>query len=149
MNPSNAIRILLYPSFTPFVIVFTHAITTANPTDLALLHETVTSLYLIKGLSRGSLHLYEICTAFVKTAQALLDSRQTLTGLEQHYDGLLLAPDADGQGTSISLPDVDVSLTGAGEGVDGGWMNSADIEMFLNDFIGGNRSAMDILNSVI
>lgn len=44
---------------------------------------------------------------------------------------------------------MDVSLTGAGEGVDGGWMNSADIEMFLNDFIGGNRSAMDILNSVI
>lgn len=129
----------MYPSFTPFIIVFTHAITTASPTSLSLLHETVTSLDLIKTLSRGSLHLYEICTAFVKTAQALLDSCQTLTGLEQHHDGLLLAQ-ADA-GINISLPDV------TGDGVDGGWMNSADIEMFLNDFIGSNRSAMDILGS--
>ncbi|BCR92189.1 transcription factor domain-containing protein [Aspergillus chevalieri] len=138
--------ILLYPSFTPFVIVFTHAITTASPDSLSLLHETVSSLNLIKRLSRASLHLYEICTAFVKTAQALLDSRQTLTGLEQHHDGLLLASaDADTgdrQGLSISLPDVTGTMEG---GMDGGWMSSAGIEMFLNDFIGSNRSAMGIL----
>lgn len=82
------------------------------------------------------MRLYEICTAFVKTAQTLLDSRQTLTGLEQHHDGLLLTP--AGQ-TSITLPDVSWP--------DIGTMNSADISMFLNDFIGTNRSAMDILNS--
>lgn len=82
----------------------------------------------------------------MKTAQALLDSRQTLTGLEQHHDGLLLASaDADTgdrQGLSISLPDVTGTMEG---GMDGGWMSSAGIEMFLNDFIGSNRSAMGIL----
>lgn len=136
-------RILLYPSFTPFVIVFTHAITTASPDDLVLLHETVNSLELIKGLSRGSTRLYEICTAFVKTAQALADSRQTLTGLEQHHDGLLLMPGLDGHGqASITLPDVAWPEDMYGS------MNSADISGFLNDFIGTNRSAMDILNSI-
>ncbi|KAL2813878.1 fungal-specific transcription factor domain-containing protein [Aspergillus granulosus] len=130
--------ILLYPSFTPFVIVFTHAITTASVSDLTLLQETVRSLELIKNVSRGSIHLYTICEAFAKTAQVLVDSRQTLTGLAQHQDGSLIAEGP----TSIALPDViwpeDLFDT---------HVDQADISMFLNDFIGTNRSVMDILNS--
>ncbi|KAL3442450.1 fungal-specific transcription factor domain-containing protein [Aspergillus insuetus] len=132
--------ILLYPSFTPFVIVFTHAITTASVSDLTLLQETVRSLDLIKNVSRGSIHLYTICEAFAKTAQVLVDSRQTLMGLAQHHDGSLIA---EGEGpTSIALPNViwpeDLFDT---------HVDQADISMFLNDFIGTNRSVMDMLNS--
>ncbi|PYH98007.1 hypothetical protein BO71DRAFT_447549 [Aspergillus ellipticus CBS 707.79] len=133
--------ILLYPSFTPFVIVFTHAITTASTADLALLQDTTSSLELIKGLSRGSMHLYTVCEAFVRAAQILVNSQQTLTGLEQHQDGSLFLPTSDGPG-NISLPNVPwpddmIDLS----------MNQADISMFLNDFIGSNRSLMDILSS--
>ncbi|KAL3469756.1 fungal-specific transcription factor domain-containing protein [Aspergillus californicus] len=132
--------ILLYPSFTPFIIVFTHAITTASVTDLSLLQETVKSLELIKGVSRGSMHLHVICEAFAKTAQVLVDSRQTLTGLAQHQDGSLIMP---GEGpANIALPDVIWPPDLFDSHVD-----QADISMFLNDFIGTNRSAMDILNS--
>ncbi|KAI9375133.1 fungal-specific transcription factor domain-containing protein [Aspergillus egyptiacus] len=131
--------ILLYPSFTPFVIVFTHAITIANTTDLSLLQDTVKSLELIKGVSRGSMHLYTICEAFAKTAQVLVDSRQTLTGLSQHQDGSLIMP---GTGANIALPDVIWP-----EDLFDSHVDQADISMFLNDFIGTNRSAMDILNS--
>ncbi|KAL2823301.1 fungal-specific transcription factor domain-containing protein [Aspergillus cavernicola] len=132
--------ILLYPSFTPFVIVFTHAITTASVTDLALLQETVKSLELMKGVSRGSMHLYTLCEAFAKTAQVVVDSRQTLTGLAQHQDGSLILP---GTGpANIALPDVIWP-----EDLFDSHVDQADISMFLNNFIGTNRSAMDILNS--
>ncbi|KAF4269602.1 hypothetical protein CNMCM8057_008092 [Aspergillus fumigatus] len=131
--------ILLYPSFTPFVIVFIHAITTASTFDLALLQDTVQSLQLFKGLSRGSDRLYTICAAFSRTAQILVDSEETLEGLTQHRDGSLVMPALD---SNIALPNVDWP-----ENVFDSHMNSTDISMFLNDFIGTHRSVMDILNS--
>ncbi|RAK75782.1 transcription factor domain-containing protein [Aspergillus fijiensis CBS 313.89] len=133
--------ILLYPSFTPFVIVFTHAITTASAVDLALLQDTVSSLELIKGLSRGSMHLYTVCEAFVKAAQVLVKSRQTLSGIERHQDGSLVMPAAHGA-ANIAFPDVSWP-----ENTFDSLMSQTDISMFLNDFIGANRSVMDILNS--
>ncbi|KAH3072692.1 hypothetical protein KXV27_000035 [Aspergillus fumigatus] len=131
--------ILLYPSFTPFVIVFIHAITTASTFDLALLQDTVQSLQLFKGLSPGSDRLYTICAAFSRTAQILVDSEETLEGLTQHRDGSLVMPALD---SNIALPNVDWP-----ENVFDSHMNSTDISMFLNDFIGTHRSVMDILNS--
>ncbi|KAL4925689.1 transcription factor domain-containing protein [Aspergillus undulatus] len=135
--------ILLYPSFTPFIIVFTHAITTTSTADLALLLETVRSLELIKGVSRGSEHLHSICASFAKTAQVLVETRQTLTGLAQNDDGSLFMPAGSGVG-DIALP-VDVTwpedlFEGDGLGPNG----QVDISMFLNEFVGG-RSGLDIL----
>ncbi|KAE8375755.1 C6 transcription factor [Aspergillus bertholletiae] len=134
--------ILLYPSFAPFVIVFTHAITTASNADLTLLQETVKSLDLIKGLSRGSRHLYTICEAFARAAQVLVESQQTLMGLEQLQDGSLVIPTTIDGPANISLPNVPWP-----EDTFDSTMSQEDISMFLNDFIGANRSVMDILNS--
>ncbi|PGH27803.1 hypothetical protein AJ80_00591 [Polytolypa hystricis UAMH7299] len=133
--------ILLYPSFTPFIIVFTNAIATANAADFTLLQETVSSLKLIKGLSHGSSRLYEICKAFLNTAQVLLDSRQTLTGLEQVDDGsLILMPSAVNGQTNIALPD----MTWPEEMQEDFNMTSADVSVILNDFLGSNRPVMDM-----
>ncbi|PGH00571.1 hypothetical protein AJ79_08174 [Helicocarpus griseus UAMH5409] len=133
--------ILLYPSFTPFIIVFTHAIATTDLGELSLLHETVGSLELVKSLSRGSNHLYEICRAFLTIAQALIDSQQGLNGLEQHDDGSLVLPFmADGQ-TQITFPDIAWP-----EEMHDFNMDSADISVFLNDFLGTNRPGTDMLN---
>ncbi|OJJ57176.1 hypothetical protein ASPSYDRAFT_134130 [Aspergillus sydowii CBS 593.65] len=134
--------ILLYPSFTPFIIVFTHAITTTNTADLHLLQETVKSLELIKGVSRGSLHLHAICASFARAAQVLVDSRQTLTGLAQHQDGSLIMPAGSGAG-DIALPDVIWPDDLFDDRVD-----QVDISMFLNDFIGTGRSAVEILRGL-
>ncbi|KAF9891869.1 hypothetical protein FE257_003354 [Aspergillus nanangensis] len=134
--------ILLYPSFAPFVIVFTHAITSSSTSDLTLLQDTVKSLDLIKGLSRGSMHLYTICEAFAKTAQVLVGSRKTLTGLEQHQDGSLFMPVSLDGSTNIALPDFPWP-----EDTFDSTMDQEDISLFLNDFIGTNRSVMGILNS--
>lgn len=124
------------------MIVFTHAITTASNADLSLLQETVKSLDLIKGLSRGSRHLYTICEAFARAAQVLVESQQTLMGLEQHQDGSLVIPSTIDGPANISLPNVPWP-----EDTFDSTMSQEDISMFLNDFIGANRSVMDILNS--
>ncbi|KAL4935121.1 hypothetical protein BDV06DRAFT_217654 [Aspergillus oleicola] len=146
--------ILLYPSFTPFIIVFTHAITTTSPSDLHLLLETVNSLELIKGVSRGSAHLHSICASFARTAQVLVENRQTLTGLAQNDDGSLfmsgkLGSNSGGgeENMGIALP-VDVSwpedmFADIGFGGENG--GQVDIGLFLNEFVGGGRSGLDIL----
>lgn len=108
--------------------------------ELALLQETVGSLELVKDLSRGSQHLYEICKAFLTTADALINSQRTLNGLEHHADGSLVLPFmADGQ-TQITFPDI--SWTEDRYDFN---MDSADISVFLNDFLGTNRPGTDIL----
>lgn len=94
---------------------------------------------MIKGLSQGSLRLYEICKSFLHTAQVLIDSRQPLTGLEQIDDGSLIMPSAvDGQ-TNIALPDVSWP-----EEMQDFNMTSADISGVLNDFLGANRPVVDM-----
>lgn len=104
-----------------------------------MLQDTVQSLELFKGLSRGSDRLYTICAAFSRTAQVLVDSEETLEGLTQHRDGSLVMPALD---SNIALPDVEWP-----ENVFDSHINSTDISMFLNDFIGTHRSVMDILHS--
>lgn len=124
------------------MIVFTHAITSSSASDLALLQDTVRSLDLVKGLSRGSMQLYSICEAFAKTAQVLVGSQQTLTGIEQDQDGSLVMPPSFDGSTNIALPDVSWP-----EDTFDSSMNQEEISLFLNDFIGTNRSVMDILNA--
>ncbi|KAL4898915.1 fungal-specific transcription factor domain-containing protein [Aspergillus multicolor] len=162
--------ILLYPSFTPFVIVFTHAITTSSQSDLALLNETVHSLDLIKRVSHSSAHLHSICASFARAAHVLVTSGQALTGLAARQDGSLVmagpgaaAANSDdagmgsgtGTGGDIALPDVHwpedlfghqgvLGGEGLGQGQGAGEFD-INIGMFLNDFIGTGRSAVEIL----
>jgi hypothetical protein len=81
---------LLIPSFTPYLVVFTHAIATANDRDLKLLEDTVESLAYFQDCSPGSSRLYFICKSFLNTAETLIASRKSFNGLEQHEDGSLV-----------------------------------------------------------
>lgn len=63
-------------------------------------------------------------------------------GLEQHQDGSLVIPSTIDGPANISLPNVPWP-----EDTFDSAMSQEDISMFLNDFIGANRSVMDILNS--
>lgn len=101
----------------------------------------------MRHLSQGSSRLYEICKAFLNTAQALIDSRQTLTGLEQIDDGsLIMMPGSSGSGgdnrrmSGIVLPDVSWPED-MGQDFN---VSSADIEGFLNEFLGAGRPVGDM-----
>ncbi|KAH0367723.1 putative C6 transcription factor, partial [Aureobasidium melanogenum] len=65
--------ILLYPSFTPFTVVFIHAIATSNTSDLRLLQETVSSLDHVKLLSPAAKRLHDVCFAFAKEGYSSID----------------------------------------------------------------------------
>jgi hypothetical protein len=87
--PNKTNRILLYPSFTPFTVVFIHAIATSNTTELDLLQETVHSLDHIKSLSPAAKRLHDVCAAFAKVAAAFITSQRTLSGWHLRVDGTL------------------------------------------------------------
>lgn len=88
------------------------------------------------------MHLFAICEAFAKTAQVLVDARQTVTGLEHHQDGsLFIPPTTEGPG-NIALPDFPWPANTFDSAI-----NQEEISLFLNDFIGTGRSVMEMLSS--
>ncbi|KAF9641547.1 putative c6 transcription factor protein [Lasiodiplodia theobromae] len=137
--------ILLYPSFTPFVVVFTHAIATMSVDDLSLLQETVGTLDQAKHISEGAQRLYDVCKAFADAAEVLIKSRQTLTGMQQHDDGSLVFPAVtDPHPPTMSAQDFAwPAWPDATHGLD---VNNMDMSMFLGNWLGANRPVMDMLN---
>jgi len=88
---------LLYPAFTPFIVVFIHttsayhplpsstassttstvtspSTTTASSSDLALLHAVVRSLSDLRTLSPGATRLHDICAALLAVADILSEA---------------------------------------------------------------------------
>ncbi|KAG9756803.1 putative C6 transcription factor, partial [Aureobasidium melanogenum] len=87
--------ILLYPSFTPFTVVFIHAIATSNTEELQLLQETVHSLDHVKFLSPAAKRLHDVCAAFAKVAAAFITSQRTLSNWHCRGDGTLSLASAE------------------------------------------------------
>ncbi|OMP86921.1 putative transcriptional regulatory protein C11D3.07c [Diplodia seriata] len=136
--------ILLYPTFTPFVVIFTHAIATMSTEDLKLLQETTGTLDQAKHVSEGALRLYTVCKAFTDAAEVLINSRQTLTGMQQHDDGSLVFPAVTDPHPPMSAQDfVWPTWPVPAHGLDAGNM---DMSMFLGNWLGANRPVMDMLN---
>ncbi|EKG15372.1 Transcription factor fungi [Macrophomina phaseolina MS6] len=136
--------ILLYPSFTPFVVVFTHAIATMSVEDLGLLQETVGTLDQAKHISEGARRLHDVCKAFADAASVLITSRQTLTGMQQHDDGSLVFPAVTDPHVPMSTQDFAwPAWPDANQNFDG---SSMDMSMFLGNWLGANRPVMDMLN---
>ncbi|KAH7010958.1 fungal-specific transcription factor domain-containing protein [Macrophomina phaseolina] len=136
--------ILLYPSFTPFVVVFTHAVATMSTEDLKLLQETVGTLDQAKHISEGAQRLYDVCKAFVDAAEVLINSRQTVTGMQQHDDGSLVFPAVTDPHVPMSMQDFSrPTWADPAQNLDA---SNIDMSMFLGNWLGANRPVMDMLN---
>ncbi|KAI4743747.1 hypothetical protein E4T50_05859 [Aureobasidium sp. EXF-12298] len=127
----NEDRILLYPSFTPFTVVFIHAIATSNTTELKLLQETVHSLDHIKSLSPAAKRLHDVCAAFAKVAAAFITSQRTLSGWHCRVDGTLSLASAE--------TDYQNDLAAVGQDQDA-------LSAFLCSLAGQNRPLTDYLH---
>lgn len=137
-------RILLYPSFTPFVVVFTHAIATMSVEDLKLLQETVGTLYQAKHISEGAQRLHDVCKAFADAAAVLINSRQTLTGMQQHDDGSLVFPAVTDPHVPMTTQDFAWPVwPDANQNLDS---SNMDMSLFLGNWLGANRPVVDMLN---
>ncbi|PNS15187.1 hypothetical protein CAC42_8188 [Sphaceloma murrayae] len=134
--------ILLYHSFTPFVIHFTRTVSTLDPNDLALLAQAVDMLDSVKDVSKGSRRIYNVSKAFYDTAEVLVQSQQAVRGFEQHDDGSLMI--AEGLAGNISAPVTDANWAA--------WSvpfatvdRNADMSMFLGNWLGDGRPVFDML----
>lgn len=85
-------RVLLFTSFSPYVVVFIHTVATNDQGDLALLRRTVQSLEAIKNINGGSHRLYSVCNAFLDAAVALDKAHRVVSGLQERDDGSLTIP---------------------------------------------------------
>lgn len=133
-------RILLYPSFTPFTVIFIHAIATSAPSELQLLQETVAALNHVKALSPAARRLHDVCAAFTQVAAAFINSQRTLNGWHRRNDG------------TLSLPSAETGVTGV-EGFEGmqGMMGQQGqdqdaLSAFLCSLAGNNRPLTDFLH---
>ncbi|KAI4726306.1 hypothetical protein E4T49_05947 [Aureobasidium sp. EXF-10728] len=123
--------ILLYPSFTPFTVVFIHAIATSDTDELRLLQETVYSLNHIKFLSPAAKRLHDVCAAFANVAAAFITSQRTLSGWHCRGDGTLSLASAE--------TDYEADLAAVGQDQDA-------LSAFLCSLAGQNRPLTDFLH---
>jgi hypothetical protein len=88
-------RVILYSSFTPFIVIFLHAIASSSLEDTQLLEDVVRTLYPVKDTSKACGRLYQICTNFARVARGLIESRASsfLGTYNRQDDSLLLLSD--------------------------------------------------------
>ncbi|KAF5865898.1 hypothetical protein ETB97_001966 [Aspergillus alliaceus] len=86
--------VLLFSSFTPFIVIFLHAIAATSSEDIQLLEEVVGSLEHIRRVSPSSERLYQICSTFLQIARVLVETRHSCVGTyNQLEDSLQFAAD--------------------------------------------------------
>ncbi|KAF4973561.1 hypothetical protein FSARC_170 [Fusarium sarcochroum] len=73
-----AIWILLYSSFTPYIITFLHCIATLSPSDLQLLKNVHETLKEARSTSEAIKRYYEICQTLYRIAEAFVEHRVSL-----------------------------------------------------------------------
>ncbi|PSK51786.1 hypothetical protein B9Z65_3053 [Elsinoe australis] len=134
--------VLLYHSFTPFVIHFTRTISTLDPNDLALLAQAVDMLDNVKHVSKGSKRIYNVCKSFYDTAEVLVQSQQAVQGLQQHDDGSLMFTDGT---CAQQAPVVNTSGWAAWSDAFPSVDRNADMSMFLGNWLGDGRPVFDML----
>ncbi|KAF5267249.1 hypothetical protein FOXYS1_1882 [Fusarium oxysporum] len=150
---------LLYPSFTPYLIVFTQAIAKTDNVDFVLLQDTVNSLARLQDLSPGSRRLYHVCRSFLNTAEVIMRSRKSVDGLEQHEDGSLVftkkpvATVSGGQVINERLPTTwgdfarfgaTTTLSSTAAGSQG--VSNLDTLQFWSGWLGSTQSVTDALH---
>ncbi|KAL5321049.1 hypothetical protein ACEPPN_011859 [Leptodophora sp. 'Broadleaf-Isolate-01'] len=102
-----------YASFTPFLVVFTHAIAAHSPTDVSLLSQTLTTLESMRSRSETHTKLCQKCRVFLRFAKAFVSSQQQPpSGFQNEEDGSFIFSTTGGDpggyfgdgGTDLGFP---------------------------------------------
>ncbi|KAF4944251.1 hypothetical protein FSARC_14722 [Fusarium sarcochroum] len=131
-------------SFTPFVVIFLHAIAANSIEDLCLLEEVIESLKSARKVHSGTEKLFQICSAFGKLARQMVTAKDTSVGTyDQEVDSLELGnvqedmsfdwPEFD---LDLANPEFDMEIASGCEDI--------DMAAVFNDWYGG-QPGMDFL----
>ncbi|GAW16092.1 hypothetical protein ANO14919_055150 [Xylariales sp. No.14919] len=84
-------------SFTPFIVLFLHAIATRSIADLDLLDEVVQTLQSTRQAGKSFERLYELCATFARLARHLVEAAQPCVGDYNQGTDTLHLPEATEQ----------------------------------------------------
>ncbi|KAF2966602.1 hypothetical protein GQX73_g6990 [Xylaria multiplex] len=90
-------RVLHTSSFTPFIVIFLHAIAATSIEDLDLLDEVVQTLRSTRQAGRPFERLYELCATFARLARRLVEGAQPCVGAYNQGTDSLQLPEEAGQ----------------------------------------------------
>ncbi|KAM0431868.1 hypothetical protein ACHAPT_005121 [Fusarium lateritium] len=133
--------ILHNSSFTPFIVIFLHAIAASSLDDVHLLEQVIETLKSAYKSHSGSERLLQICAAFARLARRMVEARNSCVGMyDQHTDSLQLAVVPEDMPLSWSEAFADPKLA-----VDNpyGW-EDGDMTAILTDWINGQPPATDM-----
>ncbi|KAL4944173.1 hypothetical protein BDV06DRAFT_233777 [Aspergillus oleicola] len=149
--------LMLYSSFTPFIVISLHAIAARSLEDTLLLEDVVRTLHPIKSTSKACARLFQICTIFSRVARALVESNNSFLGAyDSTNDSFLLMNDvalAQGQGVnSVFDPSYlqeyfgnEVDMLGVENGVGFTCSEAEDVSAVLGSWVSGLPATVDFL----
>ncbi|KAH8762821.1 fungal-specific transcription factor domain-containing protein [Hyaloscypha finlandica] len=131
--------VLLFSSFTPFLVVFTHSIASHSQGDVELLSQVLQTLKAGRNISAATNQLYEDCKAFLRFATAFVRSTQNSFGSYNQEDDSVTFPL---MGTSdCNIPEFDAA---------GGFESMQDdllpMSAFLGTYLGENQAMSGFWN---
>ncbi|KAJ9267954.1 transcriptional regulator family: Fungal Specific TF [Paecilomyces variotii] len=133
--------ILLFSSFTPFIVTFLHAIGAHNSEDVKLLEDVLSTLQNARAASKAAERLFQICSAFVRLAKELSRPRSSPLGFYNQRNDCLRLMDTPGQ--SILRPGVFQPTQGQ-DPTDG--LGPSDVFDILDDWVSGQPISMDFFD---
>lgn len=95
-------RILLYSSFTPFLVVFTHALASHSGEDIELLRNVLDTLEAPRQTTEALNRLYQVCRVFLDFAEAFIPLQKPSFGFYNQADDSFTFPES-GQTLSNSV----------------------------------------------
>ncbi|KAL4878830.1 hypothetical protein BJY04DRAFT_194691 [Aspergillus karnatakaensis] len=139
--------VMLYASFTPFVVIFLHAIAASSLADIQLLEDIVRTLRPIKDTSKACARLYQICTIFARVARGLVESRNNLLGTyNAQNDSLLLLNGGEGQASLFDPNSLQDYLYAEVDMLDQfTYAEAEDMSAVLGSWVSGQPPTVDML----
>ena len=133
-------RVLLFSSFTPFLVVFTHSIASHSQGDVELLSQVLQTLEAGRNISAATNQLYEDCKAFLRFATAFVRSTQNSFGSYNQEDDSVTVPLMGISDCNI-VPEFDAA---------GGFESMQDdllpMSAFLGTYLGENQAMSGFWN---
>ncbi|KAJ2984678.1 hypothetical protein NUW58_g5933 [Xylaria curta] len=111
-------------SFTPFIVLFLHAIATSSVNDLDLLDEVVQTLLSTRQAGKSFERLYELCATFARLARRLVAEAQPCVGDYNQGTDTLHLPD-----TTDQMPEYWLESLQALDGVSGEFSHEYDFDI--------------------
>ncbi|PMD39479.1 hypothetical protein L207DRAFT_529455 [Hyaloscypha variabilis F] len=127
--------ILLFSSFAPFLVVFTHSIASHSQGDVSLLSQVLRTLEAGRSISAATNRLYEDCNAFLRFATAFVRSTQNSFGSYNQEDDSVTFPLTGPGDYNTAFPELEPV-----EGFEGMQDDLMPMSAFLGSYLGESQA---------